>query len=248
MPRFHINPQDAARGAAVLSPGESHHAISVLRVKPGEIVDLFDGEGNSFRGLVTEVSKGLVSLSVSKNPGSPDPRLGRIDLAVSVIKPERMELLIQKACELGVHALFPLITERCVVKLSKERWASKTVRWHKIALESCKQCGRSTLPVIHAVQDFKLFLVHQASSYDLLLLPTLATKGKQIYDILKSENPRDVLILIGPEGDFTAKETEWAVFSGAKPVKLGPLVMRSETAALYTLSVVQFMLREAQSV
>jgi 16S rRNA (uracil1498-N3)-methyltransferase len=157
-----------------------------------------------------------------------------------------MEFLVQKACELGVHAFYPLVSERCVVKLSRERWESKAARWRKIAMESCKQCGRATIPEIHAPQNFKTFVQKELKPYDLVLIPTLVKEGKGMYHILNSAKAQNALILIGPEGDFTRDEAALAITAGAIPVDLGPLVMRSETAAMAALTVTQFMLREAK--
>lgn len=199
-------------------------------------------------GVITTIEKGHVSVLLNQNAGVQSLSDTEVSLAVSVIKPERMDLLVQKASELGMHSLFPLITERCVVRISRERWASKAERWRKIALEACKQCGRSSAPIIHDVQDIKLFLEKAPKHYDLSLIPTLAKQGKGLYDILRSAKPKKVLIWIGPEGDFTLKEVDGALAKGAEPVSLGPLVMRSETAAWYALSVVQFMLREVTGV
>lgn len=227
-----------------MDPKESRHALCVLRLETGDAVDLVDGKGHKFLGVVAGIENKRVKVLIDRNLDA-RPVLPEISLVVSVVKPERMDLIIQKACELGAHSLFPLVTERCVIRISKERWVSKAARWRRIAVESCKQCGRPSFPEIHEVQLYEDFIRKLDSSYSLVLIPTLAKPGRGLYDILKREKVRNALILIGPEGDFTAREVEFAVSQrAAEPVNLGPLVMRTETAALYALSVVQFFMRE----
>ena len=280
MPRFHISPGSEKEGVVMLDKAESHHALAVLRLKAGEVVELLDGQGGIFQGIVAGAERGLLKISVARpsrpprsaaiegiaavaRPSRP-PRSAAIEgiaavrgdskqnaesrvtitLAVSVIKPERMELLIQKSCELAAHSVIPLISERTVVRLSRERWQSKIQRWQKIARESCKQCGRSLVPVIQPVMEFKKF-AETISQYDLSLIPTLALPVQGFCCTLNAnKSAKSLLILIGPEGDFSRNEALLAVERGAKPVSLGPLVLRSETAALYALAVVNFFYQE----
>ncbi len=244
MPRFYFKPEQDRDGVVTLDEKESHHAISVLRLEAGDVVALFDGLGNEFRGIVTGREKGRLSVMLDKSPAKPSGQGTQITLAISVIKPERMELLIQKACELGVSSIVPLLTQRSVVKLSSERWESKIHRWEKIALESCKQCGRSKIPEIRAVAPYASFISREANSYGHILIPTLAAKGKTLYEALRQSTPRSVLALIGPEGDFSREEVDLAISYRAIPVGLGPLVLRSETAAIYLLSCLNFFYRE----
>src|SRR3989338_5917950 len=240
MPRFYFKPEQAKEGVVTLDEKESHHAISVLRLEAGEAVDLFDGSGKRFRGIVTGREKGRLLVALDKTEARAVAQAIQITLAVSVIRSERMEFLIQKACELGVTAIVPLLTQRSIVKLSSERWKSKIRRWEKIALESCKQCGRPTIPQLMPVQSYKPFLDHASQSYDRLLIPTLALKGKTLSQALQEARPKNLLALIGPEGDFSREEVDLAVACGATPISLGPLVLRSETAAIYLLSCVIF--------
>ena len=252
MPRFRIDPKAIQNGKVFLNPKESHHAVSVLRVKTGDAVDLIDGEGNSFKGIVTIAhNSGLevrVETKLNTKISSKDaPGSFRVTLAVSAIKTERMELLIQKACELGVHEIIPMRSERSIIKLSKERWQEKIKRWQKIASESCKQCGLAAIPKISESVDFKDVFTGQRK-FDGILIPTLSATTKPLYDTLKKSPAGGLLVLIGPEGDFTKKETELAVSHGALPVSLGPLVLRTETAAIYVLSVINFFYREIEQV
>lgn len=223
----------------ILDEKESRHALSVLRLKTGDSVEIFDGEGQSVAGVIASQAGGRVSVKVGHN------RLARaagtqVTLGISVIKPERMEWLIEKSTELGAFAIQPLLTDRTVVRLSPERWEGKIVRWKKIAAESCKQCGLSQVPRIEPITPWDS-VVKTFSSYDLVLLPTLPEKNATLFDALKAA-PRTsrILVLIGPEGDFTPAEIEKARSAGARLITLGDLTFRSETAAIFTLSALTF--------
>ena len=249
MPRFQIDPKNILGGHVWLDKKESHHASSVLRLKPGDAVDLIDGRGHSFKGRITDTQEGFLGVRIQSSMAAPSTHSDhllddlQITFAVSVIKPERMELLIQKACELGVSSIIPVRSERSIIKLSRERWQEKIKRWRKIAAESCKQCGLTVIPQVTELVDFKR-LFSSVKNFDRILIPTLAVTTAPLYEALIQSNSRRILVLIGPEGDFTKKEAELAVAGGAMPVSLGPLVLRTETAAMYVLSVLNFFYRE----
>ena len=249
MPRFQIDARHICDGKVSLDKKESHHAISVLRLKTGDTVDLIDGKGHSFMGVVLGRRAGRLDVRLEpqlSEPANDHTRSAtdlQITIAVSAIKPARMELLIQKACELGAHSIIPMRSERCIIKLSKERWEEKIRRWQKIAAESCKQCGLAAIPRINVCVDYKeVFLRHK--DFDLILIPTLTVKPASLYDTLTKSAGGRILVLVGPEGDFTKNEVEHAVSLGAIPVTLGPLVLRTETAAMHILSVLNFFYRE----
>lgn len=242
MPRFIIDSSQIKNNSVTLSAEESRHALQVLRVKSGDVIDLFDGKGGEYRGIVIAVKNNTVSLSLDKSKAR-SVTLPQITLAVSVIKPERMDLLLQKASELGVGTIIPLLTERTVVRLPKERWDAKLVRWQKIVKEACKQCGQTQIPTVHPVRKMEDFLKEQKNT-ELLLIPTLATSTMPLEEALRKSSATKATVLIGPEGDFTPQEVGMALQKGALPVSLGPLVMRSETAALYMLSVLLFFFQQ----
>jgi 16S rRNA (uracil1498-N3)-methyltransferase len=248
MPRFYVDPGAIQGDFVFLDEKESHHARSVLRLKEGEGVQILDGKGRSFDGIIRDFENGRLKVELRQTGKKPAKALlqgPEVTLGVSVVKPERMDFLVQKASELGVAAIAPLISQRCVIKLSKERWEGKLKRWRKIALESCKQCGQSRIPEIGSVEIYRDFVQKKASAYEKILIPTLALRGGILYSSLKAPKPRTLLALLGPEGDFTQEEVRLAVSCGALPVSLGPLVLRTETAAIYLLSVIQFFYREA---
>ena len=239
MHRFILPSVAADSGTVLLDAKESHHARNVLRVKPGEVVELLDGRGGKFRAVVAGFEEGRVALSVDKRAKDAPPGL-EITLAPAVIRPERMEWMLEKGCELGMAEWAPVLTERNVVKLSRERWQSKTERWRKIAAASCKQCGQARVPELRDPVLLKDILA-RAGEFDAVWIPTLGAPGETLHSAFaKTPNARKVLALIGPEGDFTEKEVQKAVAAGAKAVTLGSQILRAETAALYVLSAAQF--------
>ncbi len=246
MRRFHIDSDSIEEGVVALSKEETHHAVSVLRLKTGDAIGLLDGQGRSFKGIVVGVQNSRMAVAVRENSRKSPLSEIQITLAPSVIKPEKMDLMIQKSCELGVAHLCPLISERSVVRLTRERWELKATRWRKIIVESCKQCGRTVYPALDPVQKLEDFL-GKLTPYDKILLPTLAVDAVPLYSALKGGSARKVMVFIGPEGDFSRKEAEKIISLGAQAVTLGPLVMRSETAALYLLSALNFFYNEVKN-
>jgi 16S rRNA (uracil1498-N3)-methyltransferase len=220
----------------VLSAAEAHHATHVLRLKPGDTVNVFDGRGHEAQCRVGEAGK-LVLLQQSSTP--PLPR--RVTLAQAVPK-KNMDLIVEKATELGVTAIIPLLSERTIVQLDEN--ARKLERWRDIALESCKQCGNNWLPVIEPPRKVPAFLA-DTGPFDLKLIASLQPGAQPLQAILGETRPQSVLVLIGPEGDFTPAEISSAKNAGCWPLSLGPLVLRAETAAIYALSILHHELQTA---
>jgi 16S rRNA (uracil1498-N3)-methyltransferase len=243
-PRFYVSQKLSGKNVVTLDAEESHHAASVLRLQKGDALEVFDGEGRCFGARVGDLRQGTLSVILEKKRDSEELPV-QITLAVSAIASDRMEFLIQKVCELGAAEIWPVTTERSVVRLSPDRWAKKIVRWKKIVRESCKQCGRSKLPDI---RDFRTFeaLLGTLSVFDLVLLPTLGAETRELFSVLKNSRASRVLVMIGPEGDFSPREIREALRLGARAVTLGPLVLRTETAAVALVSVLSFFFRELQ--
>ena len=242
MHRFYLpNLQQAA-----LAGDEAHHAIHVLRLKVGDTLNVFDGRGHEAQCKVGEIGKDSIRLTILQQSGTPTLRC-KITLAQAVPK-KNMDLIVQKATELGVTTIVPLISERTVVQLDED--AKKLDRWRAIALDACKQCGNNWLPEIKSPQKAKEFL-NTLGKFDLKLIASLQPDSKPLKSILSgtqalghSPTP-SVLILIGPEGDFTPAELSLAKSAGCLPLSLGPLVLRAETAALYTLSILHHELQQS---
>jgi len=219
-----------------LSVEETHHATHVLRLKPGDTVNVFDGHGHEAQCRFGEAGK-LTILQQSVTA----PLACRVTLVQAVPK-KNMDLIVEKATELGVTTIVPLLSERTIVRLDEN--AGKLDRWREIALESCKQCGNNWLPVIEPPRKVPAFLT-DTGQFDLKVIASLQPGAQPLKTILGGTRPQSVLILIGPEGDFTPAEISSARNAGCLPLSLGPLVLRAETAAIYALSILHHELQSA---
>jgi 16S rRNA (uracil1498-N3)-methyltransferase len=218
----------------VLTADEAHHAVHVLRLKVGDTLSIFDGRGHEAQ---CRLGDGGTLTILQQSSTSPLPC--RITLAQAIPK-KNMDLIVQKATELGVAVIVPLISERTVVQIDDD--SKKVRRWRDIALEACKQCGNNWLPEIHAPERARDFL-SSLGKFDLKLIGSLQPDAKPLKEVLSASAPRSVLILVGPEGDFTPAELAAAKSAGCLALSLGPLVLRAETAALYALSILHHELQ-----
>lgn len=241
MHRFIVKPSDIKNNSVLLDDKESHHAIKVLRLQVGDAVQIMDGKGSSHTGFVSSLSEGRVLVSLDPNQKIKKTSGVRVTLACGMIKADRMEWMIEKACELGVSEIIPLATERTVVRLDPEERLAKQKRWQKIAEASCKQCGMSEIPMIQTPMKWKDFLIRARSS-ELRLIPNLAIEASPLKNLLSGTAvPASVVFAVGPEGDFTPDEVQVALREGFKSTHLGDLVMRSETAALFVLGALRLL-------
>ncbi|XOV81416.1 MAG: 16S rRNA (uracil(1498)-N(3))-methyltransferase [Aestuariibacter sp.] len=217
-----------------LSKDASNHVINVLRLKNEHPVVLFNGDGNEYSAELQIIGKRQAeALVLSKLSISVESSL-EIHLGQGISKGDRMDFVIQKAVELGVTEITPLITERCVVKLNQERWQKKSQQWQKIAISACEQCGRNFLPTIHSPMPLQEWMQQSTRQLRLTLNPKADKR------LLQLNLPRDgVRLLIGPEGGLSDSEVYQSEQNGFHDVSLGPRVLRTETAALATLAILQ---------
>lgn len=233
--RFYLAPEQWNSSEPTLGPEDSHHCADVLRLKVGDALTLFDGGGTVADAVLTEVHRKHCRVRLGEKTISPPLRCA-ITLAQAVPKGKNMDLILQKAVELGASTIVPLLTRRTVVRLDEEEASRKQQRWQQIALEACKQCGRNQVPVVTQALSLEEFLQQQHQG--ILLLASLQPEAVSIKEALsKIPAPISVTVLVGPEGDFTPEESAVALEAGAIPVTLGPMILRAETAALYCLSV-----------
>jgi 16S rRNA (uracil1498-N3)-methyltransferase len=247
MHRFYLPPERCAGAMLRLEGREAHHALHVLRLQRGELATVLDGVGNEFMCTVAECGRNAIVLSVSlKNFVSAPPCA--ITLLLAVPKGKIIESIIQKAVELGVRRVVPLLTERVVTHLDDGDAESKRDKWQAVAIEAIKQCGSAWLPTIEVPVTMKLFLARQ-ENFDLSLVGSLQKERRYPREVLREfeskqkRPPQNVGVWIGPEGDFTATELAAIQDSGAQPVSLGRLVLRVETAAIYCLSFLNYELQ-----
>ncbi|HZJ16387.1 MAG TPA: 16S rRNA (uracil(1498)-N(3))-methyltransferase [Chthoniobacteraceae bacterium] len=245
MHRFYIPPSSWKAERLVLDTVESHHAAGVLRLKEGERIAIFDGQGNEATVEILAATNQRVELrKISQSKSA--PLACRLTLAQAIPKGKNMELIVEKATELGAAMIAPLISERTVVRCDDEEAAAKKQKWQRVALEAAKQCGQNWLPEVQTPATLKIFFGANPK-FDLMLIASLQPDARPLKSILAefgAAPPQNVLILVGPEGDFTPAEMNLAKAAGCRPISLGPIILRTETAAIYCLSVLAHELFE----
>lgn len=244
MPRFYIAPHAWNPDRLALDAGEAHHAADVLRMKAGDRATVFNGEGAEAEVEIVKASRQHVELRRIAVHTTP-PLSCRITLGQAVPKGKNMELIIEKATELGAAAIAPLLSERTVIRGSEDEHVRKQHKWQRVAVEACKQCGQNWLPKVHVPRSPKSFF-ESGERFDLMLIGSLQADAQPLKKLLAefgANRPASVLILIGPEGDFTPAELALAKSHGCRPISLGPIILRTETAALYCLSVLNHELQ-----
>ncbi len=240
MHRFHL-PTDRWESAA-LDPKESHHCLHVLRLAEGDRVTVFDGQGREAMATIAAVAGGTVTLQLAPASTTPPPPCA-ITLGQAVPKGKNMDLIVQKAVELGAAHIAPLLSDRTVIQLDTGDSPKKQEKWQATALEACKQCGQNRIPAVALPLPPRDFLQLPPAKNALLLIASLQPDARPIKTVLKEylethgSSPKDVTVLVGPEGDFTPAEIALAKSHGYQPVTLGPIILRTETAAIYCLSV-----------
>jgi 16S rRNA (uracil1498-N3)-methyltransferase len=246
MRRFYMPPNECQSDLLTLTGGEARHAAEVLRLRPGEEAAILDGEGREFFCRVEKVERKLVRLKIVQTSVSPAPAC-RVTLAQAVPKGKILESIIQKATELGVWRIVPLLSERVTTHLEGESVERKAEKWRQTAVEAIKQCGQRWLPRVEPPIPLPSLLA-RAEMFDLALVGSLqngASHPREYFLSFERERhrrPASVVAWIGPEGDFSPGEVAAIEKSGARPMTLGPLILRSETAALYTLSIINYEL------
>ncbi len=242
MDRFFVRAEDWNESRAVLGREESHHCLRVMRKRAGDRVEIFDGVGRWGRGVIAEEGKGLAVVMVGQE--GRDRRVRpEIGLVVAIPKGKMMDLVVQKAVELGADQIQPLVTEHTVVRLDDGSGAGKREKWQRVALEACKQCGRNRVPEVRAVASLEEVLRDRGSRAG--LLASLREDAVSLKEVLGGlpEDLEGVDLLVGPEGDFSVAESESVEAAGFQLVSFGPLILRAETAVMYGLSALGYELR-----
>jgi 16S rRNA (uracil1498-N3)-methyltransferase len=232
-PRFYC-PGNLSPGAIVDLPDQAaHHVMRVLRMAPDEHVRLFDGRGGEWMGAIRNISRSGVSVRVTAHAAREVEAELKVVLAQGISSRERMDFTVQKAVELGVAEIFPLATRRSVVKLREDRASRRVDHWQHLAIAACEQCGRNRVPALHPVMDFADWLgtlPRDGPEARVMLSPGARLGLRQL------SAPSVVLLLVGPEGGLDAEEQEIAATCGFQGVRLGPRILRTETAALAAVS------------
>lgn len=247
MHRFFVEPSQSGNDVIELSEREAHHGSNVVRLREGERVVALDGQGSELACTVQKVGKRGVTLAVYQRNKIP-PLPYQLTLVQAIPKGKTMETIVQKAAELGASKVVPIITDRTVTHIDEDRSESKVEKWTWIAIDAIKQCGSAWLPKI--VEPMKPSQqLGSGERCELNLIASLQPGAKHprlhFQDFMKERGrkPKSVAVWVGPEGDFTPAEINSVLASGALPITLGPLVLRSETAAFYCLSMVNYELQ-----
>ncbi|MAM87631.1 MAG: 16S rRNA (uracil(1498)-N(3))-methyltransferase [unclassified Hahellaceae] len=242
--RIYIDPAEHGGLAATMAQPDrqlqltgqtAHYLATVLRLREGDSIVLFDGLGSEFEAIIGAGSKRSLSVQLQNETPGLLPSPCRITLAQGVSKGDRMDFAIQKATELGVHRIVPLLTSRCDVKLDEDRRAKRLRHWQQIAISAAEQCGRSDIPEIlpftqlHAWLDegHRGFILHPANADAAQLNPMAAGIAEPC-------------LLVGPEGGFSEDEVDAALKTGYQAWTLGPRILRTETAPLAALTILQW--------
>ena len=282
MHRFYISPENWHPDALALTGSDAHHSRDVLRMKRGEKLVLFNGCGREITAEIIDLGSSEIRLRKLHQTEMPPLRC-RIVLGQAVPKGKNMELIVQKAVEIGADQIAPIISDRTVVQVDSESAVQKQAKWQQIAIEAAKQCGQNWLPRVHVPRKLAEFfdavetgvlatpepgeggspaesprsqptsalggpLRKDIPRFDLRLIGSLQPDAQHLKKILADYSdehqhcPQSVLMLIGPEGDFTPAELALARRHGCSPITLGPIILRVETAAIYCLSILSYEL------
>src|SRR5712672_1094337 len=248
MHRFYVAPENWDPRGLALRGSEVHHARNVLRMQAGDKLVLFNGEGRELTAEITDVADHEIRLR-KLHESEMAPLRCRIVLGQAIPKAKNMDLIVQKAVEIGATEIAPIISDRTIVQVDSENAAQKQSKWQQIAVEAAKQCGQNWLPHVHPPRKLsEFFSPAAAESFDLQLIGSLQPGARHLKQVLADYSnehqrlPRSVLMLVGPEGDFTPAELALARRNGCQPITLGPIILRVETAAIYCLSILSYEL------
>ncbi|MGR4066242.1 16S rRNA (uracil(1498)-N(3))-methyltransferase [Billgrantia sp. C5P2] len=233
-PRIHVAADFAVGGDVVLPEGPARHVARVLRLGEGAPLRLFDGAGHEARALLVEASRKRVVARIEAIEAGRGESPLSVHLGQAISKGDRMDYAIQKAVELGVAAITPLYTEHGDVRLKGEREEKKLTHWQAVAASACEQCGRAVVPIVHPPIALHEWLRERSETLRLVLHP--GSSGA----LEHSDTPASVALLIGPEGGLSDSEVEAALACDFSPLSLGPRILRTETAPVVALSLMQY--------
>jgi 16S rRNA (uracil1498-N3)-methyltransferase len=241
MARLHVDPSRLAGETVIVSDEDHRYLVRVLRLAVGDTVTLFDGRGAEADATITRLGPRALELRVDARRASDGPIGPELTLIQALARGEKLDLVVQKATELGVGRIIPVTTERAVPRLETVRASSRRVRWQKIAREAARQSGRADVPEIEPVTPLAV-AVAAAPRDALKLLLWEQARNISLRSVLPAAAPSGIVVAIGPEGGFSDGEVAHARELGFQPVGFGPRILRTETAAVAALAVIGYAL------
>ena len=234
--RLHVAGSYGAGSDMTLGSEQARYLGRVLRLRVGDDLLVFDGEGSEFQATITKMDKTSITVRVGEKTHTSAESPLRVHLVQGISRGERMDFIVQKATELGVKRITPVLAEFGVVKLDADRAAKRREHWHRVAISACEQCGRARVPLIDAPIRLKTWFGSrpQQVDSDIILKPGASTPLRRIGSPVTK-----ICLLIGPEGGFSRTEYEDAEVAGFQAVSLGPRVLRTETAATASIAILQ---------
>lgn len=236
MPCLFLPRKELASDEIIIHGENARYLSVVLRVRPGDLLTIFDGHGTRYTCNILEIRKKEVRVQkIGEEPYSAESPISII-LAQGIPKGEKMDFIVQKSVELGVRKIIPLITER-----SQVRHTDKTERWNKIALSASQQCGRGEIPQIEMPLSFDEFLSRKEGERGIIF--SEEKEDRNLHKVLNNfKNFKDIALLVGPEGGFSKNETSLAIQKGFIEASLGPRILRTETAPIVAIGIIQYEL------
>lgn len=238
MSRFYAPKEnvDITSGKINIDGQEARHIMNVMRLKVGDSVVVFDNTGKEYSGKISETKPKSLTVEIIDTRTPKKETLPYVAIAQAIPKKEKMDYIVEKATELGVSEIIPLLTERTIAEVDD----SRVERWRKIAREASKQCGRTDIPKIRDITDYEA-LFENISDFDIALFASLYDKSAPIKKAIKDRTGGLFLVFVGPEGDFSEKEIHSASkYDNIKFISLGQRVLKSDTAGLYILSCLNY--------
>lgn len=243
MHHFFVTPDQVRDGRIYIDGSDVNHIKNVLRMRNGETLKISDGNNKKYLCQIETMTSDEVCALIMEEQSQNTELPSRIVLFQGLPKGDKMELIVQKAVELGAYEIVPVATRRAVVKLDAKKASKKVERWNSIAESGAKQSGRNVIPKVTDVMSFKEAVLY-AKKLDVVLIPYELAEGMpKTREIISGIKPgQSIGVFIGPEGGFEAEEVAFAMYEGAVPVTLGKRILRTETAGLTTLSVLMYHL------
>ena len=239
MHRFFVTAEGFSEKTVTLKGSDVNHIRTVLRMKPGDRIEVIDHQGFRYEIVLAEVARDHVQGEILSKIAMQTESPVSIRMGQALIKGNAFDLLVRKATELGVGAIAPLKTQRCVARLAKESQSYRTQRWQRVAEEASKQCGRSKVPKVHpAVLSVEEFC-QQSSDCDLKLIFWEGEQKIRLQDVTAPDSITSIAFLAGPEGGWAAEEIDFLIQQGFQTVTLGPRLLKADAVSLVILSLLQ---------